>query len=59
MSLNGILSSATSGLLTNQAALKVTSNNITNTPGAQWRVQALDESLQAVGESAWLAFAAK
>jgi len=35
MSLNGILSSATSGLLTNQAALKVTSNNITNvnTPG--------------------------
>lgn len=34
-------------------------SNITNTPGTQWRVQALDELRQAVSESAWLAFIAK
>jgi flagellar hook-associated protein 1 FlgK len=39
MSLNGILSSATSGLLTNQAALKVTSNNITNVNTAGYHRQ--------------------
>ncbi len=47
MSLNGILSSATSGLLTNQAALKVTSNNITNvnTPGYHRQVVQLGPRL--------------
>ena len=47
MSLNGILNSATSGLLTNQTALKVTSNNITNvnTPGYHRQIVQLGPQL--------------
>ena len=47
MSLNSILNSATSGLLTNQTALKVTSNNITNvnTPGYHRQIVQLGPQL--------------
>ena len=34
-------------------------SGINTVSGNQWRVQALDAALQAVGESAWLAFAVK
>ena len=47
MSLNSILDTATSGLLTNQTALKITSNNIANvnTPGYHRRLVELGPRL--------------